>query len=95
VFLQRQRLGRPEHAVFVNGFGTQRHAFDSYRRTGSVELYSNGNQQLLGYGNQSSPGVWTYIFTVNLPSGTYTLYAQAEDSYVVFGDPVALTLTVQ
>jgi hypothetical protein len=34
-------------------------------------------------------------FTVNLASGTYTLYAQAEDSYGVFGDPLPESLTVQ
>ena len=64
-------------------------------------LDSNGNGQLepgtdtlLGYGTQTSPGVWTFTFTVNLAPGTYTLFAQAEDSYGVFGDPLALTLTV-
>jgi hypothetical protein len=31
----------------------------------------------------------------SLTSGTYTLFAQAEDSYGVFSDPFALTLTVQ
>ena len=49
---------------------------------------------LLGYGTQSSPGVWTYTFTVNLASGTYKLFAQAEDSYGVFGDPVVITIQV-
>jgi hypothetical protein len=28
---------------------------------------SSGNQQLLGYGPQTSPGVWTYIFMVTCP----------------------------
>jgi hypothetical protein len=55
---------------------------------------SNNTQQLLGYGTQTSPGVWSYTFTVNLASGSDTLLAQAEDSYGVFGDAVALTLTV-
>jgi uncharacterized delta-60 repeat protein len=55
----------------------------------------NGNNTLLGYGTQTGPGVWTLTFTVNLAPGTYTLFAQAEDSYGVFGDPLALTLTVQ
>jgi probable HAF family extracellular repeat protein len=55
---------------------------------------SSGIRQLLGYGAQTSTGVWTLTFTVNLPSASYTLLAQAEDSYSVFGDPVALTLTV-
>jgi uncharacterized delta-60 repeat protein len=56
---------------------------------------SSGSKQVLGYGTQTSPGVWTFTFTVKLPPGTYTLYAQAEDSFGVFGDPFALTLTVQ
>ena len=55
---------------------------------------SVGAKHVLGYGTQTSPGVWTFNFTVNLTSGTYTLYAQAEDSYGVFGDPLALTLQV-
>jgi uncharacterized delta-60 repeat protein len=49
---------------------------------------------LLGYGTQTSPAVWAFTFTVNLASGSYTLLAQAEDSYGVFGDPVAVILTV-
>jgi hypothetical protein len=56
---------------------------------------SSGNKVTLGTGTQTSPGVWALTFTVNLPSGSYTLFAQAEDSYGVFGDPLALTLTVQ
>jgi len=55
---------------------------------------STGNKVTLGYGTQTSPGVWTLTFTVNLAPGTYTLFAQAEDSYGVFGDPVPLTLQV-
>jgi uncharacterized delta-60 repeat protein len=55
----------------------------------------NGTNTLLGYGTQTSPGVWTFTFTVNLAPGTDTLFAQAEDSYGVFGDPFAITLTVQ
>ncbi|MFL5341704.1 MAG: hypothetical protein ACJ8F7_16285, partial [Gemmataceae bacterium] len=43
-------------------------------------LDSSGNQQLLGYGTQTSPGVWTFTFTVSLTPGRYTVYAQAEDS---------------
>jgi uncharacterized delta-60 repeat protein len=50
---------------------------------------------LLGYATQTSPGIWTFSFTVNLAPGTYTLFAQAEDSYGVFGDPFAITLTDQ
>jgi uncharacterized delta-60 repeat protein len=55
----------------------------------------NGTKTLLGYGTQTSPGVWTFSFTVNLAPGTYTLFAQAEDSDGVFGDLDALVLTVQ
>jgi probable HAF family extracellular repeat protein len=55
----------------------------------------NGNNTLLGEGTQTSPGVWTFNYTVTLPRGSYTLFAQAEDSYGVFGDLAATTLTVQ
>jgi uncharacterized delta-60 repeat protein len=58
-------------------------------------VQSNGTNTLLGYGTQSSPGVWTFSFTVNLAPGTYTLSAEAEDTYGVFGDPLALMLAVQ
>jgi uncharacterized delta-60 repeat protein len=54
----------------------------------------NGTDTLLGYGTQTSPGVWTLTFTVNLAPGSYTLIAQAEDSDGVFGDPSAISLTV-
>jgi uncharacterized delta-60 repeat protein len=59
---------------------------------------NSGNQHLLGYAAQTSPGVWTLSFspsTFSLTSGTYTLLAQAEDSYGVFSDPFALPLPVQ
>ncbi len=56
---------------------------------------SSGNKETLGTVTQSSAGVWTLTFTVNLVPGSYTLYAQAEDSYGVFGDPLGLALTVQ
>ncbi len=50
---------------------------------------------LLGYGTQTSPGVWTFTFsTSGLTIGTYTLFAQAKDSYGVFGDPLAFSETV-
>jgi uncharacterized delta-60 repeat protein len=55
---------------------------------------NNGNKQVLGYGTQSSPGVWSFTFAVNLTPGTYTLFSQAEDGYGVFGDATAFTLTV-
>ncbi len=55
----------------------------------------NGTKTLLGYGTQSSPGVWTLDYTVNLAPGSYTLYAQAQDSFGVLGDLLAIDLTVQ
>jgi uncharacterized delta-60 repeat protein len=54
----------------------------------------SGTQQLLGYGTQASPGVWTFTFTVNLAPGSYTLTAQATDSFGAIGDPFALSLQV-
>jgi uncharacterized delta-60 repeat protein len=69
-----------------------------------VALYmdSNGDGKLdsadtlLGYATQTSTGVWTLtISTAGWSAGSYTLFAQAQDSYGVFGDPVAITLTVQ
>jgi uncharacterized delta-60 repeat protein len=54
-----------------------------------------GTDTFLGYGAQTSPGVWTYtISTAGLTNGTYTLFAQAKDSYGVFGDPFAITVTI-
>jgi uncharacterized delta-60 repeat protein len=51
---------------------------------------------LLGYGKQSSPGVWTFTWsTAGLTAGSYTLFAQAQDSYGALGDPDAIALTVQ
>jgi uncharacterized delta-60 repeat protein len=49
-----------------------------------------GTDTLLGYATQSSPGVWSFTFTVSQTPGTYTLFAQAEDSYGLFSDPVAI-----
>jgi uncharacterized delta-60 repeat protein len=40
-------------------------------------------------------GSGNWDLTVSLPPGSYTLYAQAEDSYMVLGDPFALNLSVQ
>jgi hypothetical protein len=54
---------------------------------------SAGNQYLLGYGMDDN-GVWTWTFTVNLPPGTYTLVAEAEDSDGTLGEPITLLLTV-
>jgi hypothetical protein len=54
---------------------------------------SSGAKHVLGNGTPTSTGVWTLTMTVNLTPGTYTLYAQAEDSLGLFSD-TALTLTV-
>ena len=54
----------------------------------------NGANTWLGDGTQSSPGEWTFTWNVTLAPGTYTLTAQAEDSYGVVGDPDALTFQV-
>jgi hypothetical protein len=55
---------------------------------------TGGTNPVLGYGTKTSTGLWTLTFTVNLAPGTYTLYAQAEDNYGIFGDPNPLTLQV-
>jgi uncharacterized delta-60 repeat protein len=57
---------------------------------------SSGNKVTLGTvtGTQTSPGVWSFTLTVNLAPGSYTLFAQAEDSYGAFSDPLALGLTL-
>jgi uncharacterized delta-60 repeat protein len=56
----------------------------------------DGTGVLLGYGTKNSDGSWSYAFdTTGYAPGTYTLYAQATDSYGVLGNPVALTLTIQ
>jgi uncharacterized delta-60 repeat protein len=54
----------------------------------------NGSNTLLGYGTQTSPGVWTFTFTISLAPGNYTLFAQAEDNFGAFGDLAALSLQV-
>jgi hypothetical protein len=57
----------------------------------------NSGDTLLGYATQASPGVWMLSFstsTFGLTSGIYTPFAQAKDSDGVFGDPLALSLTV-
>jgi uncharacterized delta-60 repeat protein len=59
-------------------------------------LDSNGNKVDLGTGGQTNPGVWTLMFsTTGWAAGTYTLFAQAEDSYGVVGDPAAAALNIQ
>jgi uncharacterized delta-60 repeat protein len=66
-----------------------------YQDANGDGLLEPGTDTFLGYGFQTSPGVWTFTFsTSGLTSGTYTLFAQAEDSYGVFGDPLAITATV-
>jgi len=54
-----------------------------------------GNKVLLGTVTQSSSGAWTMPVKISLPPGSYTLFAQAEDNYGVFGNPVARTLMVK
>jgi uncharacterized delta-60 repeat protein len=57
----------------------------------------SGTDTLLGFGTQTSTGVWTFTFstaTAGLTFGSYTLFAQAEDSYGVLSDPFAITATV-
>ncbi len=53
----------------------------------------DSGDSLLGYGTQTSPGTWTFTFTF-ATSGTYKLFARAQDSYGVFSDPLALDLQV-
>ena len=63
----------------------------------SLESTGTNPDTLLGYAMFSN-GVWTFTFSTSvmgLTAGTYTLFAQAEDSDGIFSDPAALTLTVQ
>jgi uncharacterized delta-60 repeat protein len=54
-----------------------------------------GTDTLVGYATQTSPGVWPFtLSTAGWATGNYTLFTQAQDSYGVFGDPVALSLQV-
>ena len=73
---------------------TDGNAGSGITQVGFYYIDASGNQQFLGYGTQTGPGVWTFAFTVNLSSGSYTLLAQAEDSYGIFGDPATITLIV-
>src|SRR5262249_50718954 len=75
-----------------NGTITQVAFYVDSNNDGALEP---GADTLLGHAARTSPGVWTLTFTVNEPPGTYTLFAQAEDSYGVFGNPALLTLTIQ
>ena len=45
----------------------------------------NGTETPLVPVSQTSPGVWSCTFTINLAPGSYTLIAQAEDSDTVIG----------
>jgi hypothetical protein len=54
-----------------------------------------GTNMLLGYGIQTSPGVWTLAGTVNLAPGTYMVFAQTEDSLGDLDDFFAITLQVK
>jgi uncharacterized delta-60 repeat protein len=56
-----------------------------------------GTKVTLGTVTVSSGGAWTLNSqnAFGLLAGTYTIYAQADDTYGIFGDPFALTLTVQ
>ena len=58
--------------------------------------HSSGNLVTLGTVLVSSGGTWTLTSenAFGLTAGTYTLYAVAQDSDGVFGDPDALTLQV-
>jgi uncharacterized delta-60 repeat protein len=56
---------------------------------------ANGNQVVLGTGTKDSSGNWALTLAINSPSGTYTLYAQAQDNYGEVGNIAALSLQVQ
>jgi uncharacterized delta-60 repeat protein len=50
---------------------------------------------LLGYGTQAGGGRWTFTLSpAGWAAGTYTLLAQAKDSYGVFSDPLAVPIQV-
>jgi uncharacterized delta-60 repeat protein len=65
-----------------------------YVDSNADERLDPGTDTLLGYAIQTSPGVWSLAFAVNLSPGKYTFFAQAEDNYGVLGDPFAITATV-
>src|SRR5262249_28319198 len=57
---------------------------------------SSGDNAALRTVSPTNPGGWTVRSpTTGWAAGTYTLFAQAEDSYGVVGDPVALALNIQ
>jgi uncharacterized delta-60 repeat protein len=50
---------------------------------------------VLGYGTRNGDGTWSLTFsTAGWAAGSYTLFAQATDSYGAVGDPLAATLQV-
>jgi uncharacterized delta-60 repeat protein len=58
-----------------------------------VAFYVNSTDTMpIGYGTQTSPGVWTFSFTPT-STGSFTLFAIASDGSA-FSDPVSLVLTV-
>jgi hypothetical protein len=69
-----------------------------------VAFYADSNNEgvlnwgdtLLGYGTRNPDGTWTLTFsTTGWATGSYTLFAQAKDSYGgALSDPFALNLTV-
>jgi Beta-propeller repeat len=85
---QAAALAKPSSTIVQVGF-----YLDS-NKDGTLE---QGTDTFLGDATQSNPGIWTLTNSsaFGLTAGTYRLFARAEDSNGVFGDPVALTLTVQ
>jgi hypothetical protein len=66
-----------------------------YQDSNGDGVLESGTDSFVGYGVQTSPGVWTLTFsTAGLTGGTYTLFAQAEDSYGVFSTPLPFTVVV-
>jgi hypothetical protein len=56
---------------------------------------ASGNIVAQGDGTLTSSGTWSFPFsTKGWPAGTYTIIAQAEDSYGVLGDPLTILETV-
>ena len=50
---------------------------------------------MLGYGTRNDDATWMLTYsTAGWAAGTYTLFAQAEDNYGIFGDPLAIAATV-
>jgi uncharacterized delta-60 repeat protein len=64
-----------------------------YQDANGDGILEPGIDTLLGYGTQTSPGVWTFSFSPST-SGTFTLFALATDNNGVLSDPVSVTLQV-